>query len=251
MTVRPSRTSASNQRSGSPDARLRSHESHPKDRPTCADTGVDQAAAIPRISHDQRLTAASDGIWLQVRKQDQGHRSAPELAFCWWQVLGSNQRRLSRRFYIPEGAGRVKGGGVPVFLPVPGQVLGTPKGGPGSRWSARLDGCLDAGPPLRHTLARVRERYLVWGGAARAQFVSWAGSRLRSSLRGCLRLAAAGAWGGFACGQRDQSEGRPPHGGPVKPAITRCPRPGLLTRPAVRRWPGIGPARRAWRRRSR
>ena len=28
---------------------------------------------------------------------------------------------------------------MPVFLPVPGQGLGTPKGGPGSRWSARLD----------------------------------------------------------------------------------------------------------------
>ena len=25
----------------------------------------------------------------------------PELGFCWWQVLGSNQRRLSRRFYRP------------------------------------------------------------------------------------------------------------------------------------------------------
>jgi hypothetical protein len=101
MTVRPSRTSATTQRSWPPDARMRSRESHPKDRPTCADIRSDQAAAIPRISHDQRLTAASDGIWLQARKQDQGHRSVPELAFCWWQVLGSNQRRLSRRFYRP------------------------------------------------------------------------------------------------------------------------------------------------------
>jgi hypothetical protein len=25
--------------------------------------------------------------------------TGPELGFCWWQVLGSNQRRLSRRFY--------------------------------------------------------------------------------------------------------------------------------------------------------
>jgi hypothetical protein len=99
MTVRPSRTSASTQRSWSPDVRLRSRESHPKDRPTCADTRSDQAAAIPRISHDQRLTAASDGIWLHACKQNQGRCSAPELVFCWWQVLGSNQRRLSRRFY--------------------------------------------------------------------------------------------------------------------------------------------------------
>ncbi|HEY5988910.1 MAG TPA: hypothetical protein VIV12_21395 [Streptosporangiaceae bacterium] len=36
-----------------------------------------------------------------------------------------------------------------------------------------------------------------------------AGSRLRSSLRVCPRLAAAGAWGGSACGQRDQSGRRP------------------------------------------
>jgi len=41
------------------------------------------------------------------------------------------------------------------------------------------------------------------------QVVSVAGLRLRSSLRGCPRLAAAGAWGGFACGQRDQSDRRP------------------------------------------
>ena len=40
----------------------------------------------------------------------------------------------------------------------------------------------------------------------RVQVVSLAGARLRSSLRGCPRLAAAGAWGGCACGQRDQSD---------------------------------------------
>jgi hypothetical protein len=43
------------------------------------------------------------------------------------------------------------------------------------------------------------------------------------------RLAAAGHGAGPR-GQRDQSGGRPPHGaGPDTEAITRCPRPGLLT----------------------
>jgi hypothetical protein len=88
---------------------------------------------------------------------------------------------------------------------------------------------------LRRTLAGPGTVLGCGGCAPRAQFVSWAGSRLRSSLRGCPRLAAAGAWGGFACGQRDQSDSRPRRRGrgPVKPAITRCPRPGLLTRPAA------------------
>jgi hypothetical protein len=34
----------------------------------------------------------------------------------WWQVLGSNQRRLSRRFYIPEEAGRGQGVVCPFFF---------------------------------------------------------------------------------------------------------------------------------------
>ena len=41
--------------------------------------------AVARTAHFQR-----DG-WVS--------RTRPELGFCWWQVLGSNQRRLSRRFY--------------------------------------------------------------------------------------------------------------------------------------------------------
>ena len=87
----------------------------------------------------------------------------------------------------------------------------------------------------------------------RVQVVSLAGARLRSSLRGCPRLAAAGAWGGCACGQRDQSDQAAARQwrGPVKPAITRCPRPGLLTPPSASWWPGRVPGRRASRRRPR
>jgi hypothetical protein len=36
---------------------------------------------------------------------------------------------MSGRFYLPEGAGRGQGGGVPVFLPVPVRISGTPNGG--------------------------------------------------------------------------------------------------------------------------
>jgi hypothetical protein len=35
--------------------------------------------AIPRISHDQRQTAAPGGIWLHTAETNQGRRSAPEL----------------------------------------------------------------------------------------------------------------------------------------------------------------------------
>ena len=73
--------------------------------------------------------------------------------------------------------------------------------------------------------------------APRVQFVSWAGSRLRSSLRG-----ARGWWprghGAMRVRQRDQSEARPGHRwwGPVKPAITHCLRPGLLTPVRCQNW---------------
>jgi hypothetical protein len=90
----------------------------------------------------------------------------------------------------------------------------------------------------------------MWGGAPRKQVVSLAGARLRSSLRGCPQLVAAGAWGGCTCGQRDQSDQAAARRwrGPVRPAITRCLRPGLLTPPSASRWPGRGPGRRASRR---
>ena len=40
----------------------------------------DRPRAIPRISHDQRQTTASGGIWLHSPETSQGRRSAPELA---------------------------------------------------------------------------------------------------------------------------------------------------------------------------
>jgi hypothetical protein len=128
-----------------------------------------------------------------------------------------------------------------------GRRAGGPGGAPG--WTNDLE----AGPsPGSHWIRPGTVMGYV-GGAPRGQVVSLAGSRLRSSLRGCPRLVAAGAWGGFACGQRDQSDRRPPaiRRGPVKPAITRCPRPGLLTPPSASWRPGCGPGRRASRRRPR
>jgi hypothetical protein len=59
----------------------------------------DRANAIPRISHDQRQEAASGGVWLHRPRSTQRRHSAVSLDFSWWQVLGSNQRRRSRRFY--------------------------------------------------------------------------------------------------------------------------------------------------------
>jgi hypothetical protein len=41
----------------------------------------DWRPAIPRISHDQRQTAASGGIWLHGPGKEQGRRSVPELRF--------------------------------------------------------------------------------------------------------------------------------------------------------------------------
>jgi hypothetical protein len=81
-----------------------------------------------------------------------------------------------------------------------------------------------------------------------------AGAWLRSSLRGSRGCRPRGH-GAVRGGQRDQSQARPrpPGRGPDLRATTRCPCPGLLTRPLA---PGggrpvNGPARRAARRRHR
>jgi hypothetical protein len=155
------------------------------------------------------------------------------------------------RFYIPEGAGRVKWlvcpflGAFPAGFGHAGRRAGVKVERPAGRTTLR--------PVLLPVHAeKAGNGYVGCGVRAPFAVVSVAGARLRSSLRGCPRLVAAGAWGGFACGQRDQSDQAAARRwrGPVKPAITRCPRPCVLMRPCGRwRWPGRGPGRRASRRR--
>ena len=82
----------------------------------------------------------------------------------WWQVQGSNLGRLSRRFYIPEGAGRGQVAGVPIFGAFPGRVLGMPGGGPGSRQCAR-DGRPGGRSSSRLTLEKAGNGYAGCGGA--------------------------------------------------------------------------------------
>jgi hypothetical protein len=106
----------------------------------------------------------------------------------------------------------------------------------GSRTGRSLAG--EAGAVRRPGRSRLRadtraagDRRGVWLWWLRAPWAARvpAGAWLRSSLRVSPRLAAAGHGAGPR-GQRDQSEGRPPRGaGPDTEAITRCPRPGLLT----------------------
>ena len=66
-------------------------------------------------------------------------------------------------------------------------------------------------------------------GAPRVQFVSWAGSRLHPSLRGCPRLAARGGMGRCACGlPPPPTDGRP---------RWRSTRPGQRPVPLAQRGP--------------
>ena len=183
-------------------------------------------------------------------------RSArPTWGFAGWQVLGSNQRRPSRRFYIPEEAGRGQVAWCVRFCGVSGAGLGMPGEGPGSRWSAPA-GRTTLRPVLLPAHAgKARERYELvgWRGPVRS-WLSWrAGSRLRSSLRGARGWRPRGHGADARAGSGiNQTGGQATRGwGPVKPAITRCPRPGLLTRPSASWWPGRGPGRRASRRRPR
>ena len=119
------------------------------------------------------------------------------------------------RFYIPEGAGRCQAANVPVFVAFPGRVLGTPGGGPGSRWSARLDERPGGRSCSRLTLDQAGNGYGVCG---------WCGPVRRScpwQARGCVHpFGCARGWlpRGHGAGSRagsgiNQTGGRPPAGG--------------------------------------
>ena len=151
------------------------------------------------------------------------------------------------------GAGRVKGVVCPFFFRFRAGLRACRMGGRGQGGAPCWTNDLDAGRPFG-TRWRGLETVSACGGSApRAQFVSW--GRLAAAFIPS-GVPAAGCRGGMgrvrvrAAGSIRQAAS-PPGAGAGKPAITRCSRPGLLTRPAALRWPGIGPGRRAWRRRPR
>ena len=66
--------------------------------PASGRSGRDRSRIYPTTSGIRPLLLASGCIaWMRVRD------AVASLSWCfvWWQVLGSNQRRLSRRFYRP------------------------------------------------------------------------------------------------------------------------------------------------------
>jgi len=65
-------------------------------RPDVRQTGQRPSHAYPTTSGRQQLSVAS-GCMTQKHIRDA--KASLSWRFSWWQVLGSNQRRLSRRFY--------------------------------------------------------------------------------------------------------------------------------------------------------
>ena len=127
-----------------------------------------------------------------------------------------------------------------------------------TQWSSRFSGTIFAGlgltfrPCLRGAasvlealaggpiMAGQGERLQTFGGTGYVVVfgpygaVSWQGRRLAAVIpSGFPRLPAAGAWGGprRAAGSIRGAAAPPGGGGPDLQAITRCPCPGLLTRP--------------------
>ena len=159
-----------------------------------------------------------------------------DLGFKWWQVLGSNQRRLSRRFYIPEGAGRGQGAVVPVFGAFPGRVWACREEGRGPGGAPGWTNDLEAGPsPGSHwTRPGTAMGYVGWRAPCAVRVLGRLAAAFIPSgvpAAGWPRGHGAGSRAGSGINQtaRPRRRGR----GPVKPAITRCPRPGLLTRPSA------------------
>ena len=106
MTARASPTSASTPPCGPPDVASRSRwqnaGSQAQTRPDMRLTGGDPSHVFPTTSGRKRLLVAV-GCMAQSRVR----AAKASLSWCvsWWQVLGSNQRRLSRRFYRERPAG--------------------------------------------------------------------------------------------------------------------------------------------------
>src|SRR5215831_16645644 len=179
------------------------------------------------------------------RRRRPARWTGSDLRIYGWQVQGSNLGRLSRRFYIPEGAGRCQPANVPVFVAFPGRVLGMPGGGPGSRWSARLDERPGGRSFSRLTLGEAGNSYVVVGVRPRAQVVSF-GRRAAAFIPS--GVPAAGGRGGMgrvrvrAAGSI-RPGGRPPVAGASKTSDHALPAAGpahAASRVAVARsrtWP--------------
>src|SRR5207302_286340 len=98
-----------------------------------------------------------------------------DLRIYGWQVQGSNLGRLSRRFYIPEEAGRGQGAGVPVFVAFPGRVWACREEGRGPGGAPGWTNDLEAGPAPGSHWIRPGTAMGDVGGAPRGQVVSLAG----------------------------------------------------------------------------
>src|ERR1017187_1576919 len=137
-----------------------------------------------------------------------GQRPYPQVVA----VLGSNQRRLSRRFYIPEGAGRGQGVVRPFLFRFriglrARRKQGRVKGGPPSGQTT-----VTLALPFRRRLVRAGNVLGCGGGAPRVQVVS--GGRLSAAFIPS-GVPAAGCRGGMgrvrvrAAGSIRQAAGPP------------------------------------------
>jgi hypothetical protein len=131
----------------------------------------------------------------------------------WWQVQGSNLGRLSRRFYIPEEAGRGQVAKVPVFVPFPAGLWACREEGRGPGGAPGWTNDLEAGPPPGSHWVKAGNGYAGCGGACPVC------SRVRGR-RGCVHpFGGARGWGprGHGAGSRAGSginqTSRPPAGG--------------------------------------
>jgi hypothetical protein len=75
--------------------RTRHHRRQPR---VCRSAVFLPAAARSWPSRRSRADGLADR---SLSRPPRSRFTMSELGFCWWQVLGSNQRRLSRRFYRP------------------------------------------------------------------------------------------------------------------------------------------------------
>ena len=132
-------------------------------------------------------------------------------------MLGSNQRRLSRRFYIPEGAGRGQGVVCPFFFRFGSGFQACRKEGRGQGGAPGWTNDLDAGSPFRLRLAGAGNGIGLWRYAR--PVCRWCPEGRLSAAFIPSRVPAAGCRGGMgrvrvrAAGSIRQAAGLPGGGG--------------------------------------
>ena len=132
---------------------------------------------------------------------------------CWWQVQGSNLGRLSRRFYIPEEAGRGQVAGMSVFWAFPAGFWACREEGRGPGGAPGWANDLDAGPASGSHWTGRKWVWGMWVACPCAVLCPWRACGCVNPFGGARGWWPRGHGAGSRAGSGINQTRRPPAGG--------------------------------------